>query len=271
MNYGKYNELKVLSKENWFYELEGGVRLPFDQCGDETVTVGETIRVFVYLDMEKGLRGTLKTIFGEVGELAYLHVVATSEMGAFLDLGLEKDILLLKNKMETEVKEGDDILVALKLDNKNRIGATMKISDYIEVRPNSKAGEEVTGIVYRVNPDMGVFVAIEGKYHGFIHNNKLQKSYRVGESLTAKIAKVREDGKLELAFRDVALKAMDGDAEIILNYMRKNKGIMTINDDSSPEEIKRVFGFSKKAFKRAVGKLYKDRVIDKAGTGFKLN
>ena len=99
----------------------------------------------------------------------------------------------------------------------------------------------------------------------------MKRKYNVGESLNAKIARVREDGKLELAFRDVALKAMDSDAELIVNYMKKNKGLMTINDDSSPEEIKRVFGISKKAFKRAVGKLYKDRVIDKAGTGFKIN
>ena len=271
MEYGKYNELEVLSKDKWFYELEGGVKLPFDACADVEIKIGEKVNPFVYMDIEKGVMGTLGTVFGQVGVLAYLHVVATSEMGAFLDLGIGKDVLLLKNKMEVEAKEGDDILVALILDNKNRIGATMKISDYIEVRPDSKEGEEVSGIVYRVNLDMGIFIAVEGKYHGFIHNNKLTRKYNVGESLNAKVARVREDGKLELAFRDVALKAMDSDAELIVNYMKKNKGLMTINDDSSPEEIKRVFGISKKAFKRAVGKLYKDRVIDKAGTGFKIN
>jgi predicted RNA-binding protein (virulence factor B family) len=201
------------------------------------------------MDIEKGLMGTLKTVFGQVGELAYLNVVNVSEMGAFLDLGIGKDVLLLKNKMETELKIGDDALVALRLDNKNRIGATMKISDYIEVRPNSTVGEEVSGIVYRVNDEMGIFVAVEGKYHGFIHNNKLTKKYFVGETVNAKIAKVRDDGKLELAFRDVAYKVMDNDAKVILDYLNKNKGIMTLNDDSSPEDIKRVFGISKKAFK----------------------
>lgn len=271
MEYGKYNELEVVKKDQWFYELEDGVKLPFDECGDEDVAVGKKINVFVYMDIEKGLMGTLKSVFGQVGELAYLHVVNVSEMGAFLDLGLTKDVLILKNKMEAELKIGDDVLVALKLDNKNRIGATMKISDYIEVRENSTVGEEVSAIVYRVNPDMGIFVAVEGKYHGFIHNNKLTKSYQVGETVNAKIAKVREDGKLELAFRDVAHKVMDNDAELILAHMNKNKGVMTINDDSTPEEIKRVFGISKKAFKRAVGKLYKDKKIDKAGTGFKVN
>lgn len=270
MEYGKYNELEVIKKDKWFFELEGGVKLPFDACADVNVVEGEKVNVFVYMDIEKGVMGTLGTVFGQVGELAYLHVVATSEMGAFLDLGIGKDVLLLKNKMEAEVNEGDDVLVALKLDNKNRIGATMKISDYIVERPDSKVGEEVSAIVYRVNPDMGIFVAIEGKYHGFIHNNKLNRKYSVGENFTAKIARVREDGKIELAFRDVAVKAMDGDAELILNHMKKNKGVMTINDDSSPEDIKRVFGISKKAFKRAVGKLYKDKVIDKAGTGFKI-
>ena len=108
MEYGKNNELKVLSKEKWFWELEGGVKLPFDQCGDETINIGEKINVFVYMDIEKGLMGTLNTVFGQVGELAYLHVVNVSEMGAFLDLGIGKDVLLLKNKMEAELKVGDE-------------------------------------------------------------------------------------------------------------------------------------------------------------------
>lgn len=270
MEYGKYNELKVLKKDKWFFELEGGVKLPFEACADVEVVENEKVNVFVYMDIEKGLMATLGTVFGQVGELAYLHVVNVSEMGAFLDLGIGKDVLLLKNKMEAELKIGDDALVALRLDNKNRISATMKISDYIEVRPNSKVGEEVSGIVYRVNDEMGIFVAVEGKYHGFIHKSKLNRTYGVGESLNAKITRIREDGKLELSFRDVAVKAMDSDAKLILDYMKKNKGIMTINDDSSPEEIKRAFGISKKAFKRAIGKLYKDRVIDKAGLGFKI-
>ncbi len=123
MEYGKYNELEVLSKDKWFYELEGGVKLPFDACADVEIKIGEKVNPFVYMDIEKGVMGTLGTVFGQVGELAYLHVVATSEMGAFLDLGIGKDVLLLKNKMEVEAKEGDDILVALILDNKNRIGA----------------------------------------------------------------------------------------------------------------------------------------------------
>lgn len=271
MEYGKYNELKVLKKDKWFFELEGNVKLPFDNCADVEVVEGNTVNAFVYMDIEKGLMATLGTVFGQVGELAYLHVVATSEMGAFLDLGIGKDVLLLKNKMEGEVKEGDEILVALRLDNKNRVSATMKISDYIEVRKNSKIGEEISGIVYRVNEEMGIFVAVEGKYHGFIHKSKLGRKYNIGEMINAKIARIREDGKLELSFRDTAVKAMDSDALLILDYMKKNKGIMTVNDDSNPEEIKRIFGISKKAFKRAVGKLYKDRVIDKAGLGFKIN
>lgn len=270
MEYGKYNVLEVLSKESKYYELEGNVKLNFDECGDEKVEVGEKIELFVYMDIEKGLMGTLRSIYGQVGELAYLHVVNVSEMGAFLDLGLGKDVLILKNKMEAELKIGDDVLVALILDNKNRIGATMKISDYIEVRHESTVGEEVSGIVYRVNEDMGIFVAVEGKYHGFIHNNKLTKKYKVGETVNAKIVKIRDDGKLELAFRDISYKVMDSDAQVILDFMMKNKGIMLINDDSSPEEIKRVFGISKKAFKRAVGKLYKEQKIDKAGLGFKI-
>lgn len=271
MEYGRYNNLEVIKKEHRYFELEGEVSLNFDECGDVEVKVGDKIDVFVYMDVEKGLVGTLKTVYGQVGELAYLHVVNTSEMGAFLDLGINKDVLILKNKMEMDLQVGDDALVALVLDNKNRIGATMKISDYIGIKEDAKVGEEVRAIVYRVNEDMGIFVAVEGKYHGFVHKSKLDKKYTIGETINAKVLNIREDGKLELSFREQAYKEIDKDSQVILTYMEKNKGLLTINDDSSPDEIKRVFGMSKKSFKKAIGRLYKERKIEKVGTGFKIN
>lgn len=270
MEYGKYNELEVIKKDRWFYELEGGVKLPFDACGDLEIIIGNKVNPFVYMDIEKGLMGTLGTVFGQVGELAYLHVVATSDMGAFLDLGIGKHVLLLKNKMEVEVKEGDDILVALKLDNKNRIAATMKISDYIEVRPSSKVGEDIRGIIYRINPEMGLFIAVDGKYHGFIHKSKLQKKYKVGDMVEAKIVKIRDDGKLELSFRDLAYKEMDKDASVIFEYMKDHHGVLDISEDSSPEKIMSIFKISKKSFKRAVGNLYRDKKIEKIDGIFKI-
>lgn len=267
---GRYNKLKVVNKLNDAFILEHGVKMFFREALEQEINIDDELDVFVYNDVEKGLIATLRTVYGQVDELALLRVVDTGPMGAFLDLGLEKDVLLLKNKMESEVDVDDEILVALRLDNKNRISATMRISDYLEEKPGSKVGDTERGIIYRVNEDMGIFIAIDGRYHGFIHKNKLTRDYKIGEEIEAKVIKVREDGKLELGFKDVAHIAMEGDSKIIYDYIVAKGGRLDVSDKSDPELIKRKIGLSKKAFKRALGKLYKEGKVEKIGDKFKL-
>ncbi len=272
LNLGKFNNLTVINKLKDNYILEYGVKLFFKEVLDEEIKVGDKIRVFVYNDIEKGILATLKPVYGEVGELTLLRVVDTGIMGAFLDLGLEKDVLLLKNKMESDLNVGDEIIVLLTLDNKNRIGATMRISDYLKIKDGVKKGDKESGIIYRVNPDMGIFVAIDGKYHGFIHKNKLNREYKVGDEIEGTVVQVRPDGKIELSIKEIGIQAIDGDAKIIYDYILDNNGKLDINDKSDPEFIKRKIGLSKKAFKKALGRLYKEgRVIKVEDDSFKIN
>lgn len=271
LNLGKFNTLTVVNKLNDCYILDYGVKLFFKEALDEKVEVGDTIKVFVYNDIEKGILGTLRPVYGEVGELCLLRVVDTGSMGVFLDLGLGKDVLLLKNKMETTLDIGDEIIVLLTLDNKNRIGATMRISDYLEVKEGVKKGDKESGIVYRVNEEMGIFIAIDGKYHGFIHKNKLLKEYSVGEEVEGTVVQVRPDGKIELSIKDIGVQAIDGDAKIIYDYILDNDGKLDINDKSDPDLIKRKIGLSKKAFKKALGRLYKEGRVIKVDDSFKIN
>ncbi len=271
LNLGKFNTLTVVNKLDDSYILDYGVKLFFKEVLDEEVEVGDKIKVFVYNDVEKGVLGTLRPVYGEVGELCLLRVVDTGVMGAFLDLGLEKDVLLLKNKMETDLNVDDEIIVLLTLDNKNRIGATMRISDYLEIKEGVKKEDRETGIVYRVNEDMGIFIAIDGKYHGFIHKNKLTKEYKVGEEVEGTVVQVRPDGKIELSIKDIGTQAIDGDAKIIYDYILDNDGKLDINDKSDPDLIKRKVGLSKKAFKKALGRLYKEGRVIKVEDSFKIN
>ncbi len=272
LNLGKFNNLTVINKLKDNYILEYGVKLFFKEVLDEEIKVGDKIRVFVYNDIEKGILATLKPVYGEVGELTLLRVVDTGIMGAFLDFGLEKDVLLLKNKMESDLNVGDEIIVLLTLDNKNRIGATMRISDYLKIKDGVKKGDKESGIIYRVNPDMGIFVAIDGKYHGFIHKNKLNREYKVGDEIEGTVVQVRPDGKIELSIKEIGIQAIDGDAKIIYDYILDNNGKLDINDKSDPEFIKRKIGLSKKAFKKALGRLYKEgRVIKVEDDSFKIN
>lgn len=263
---GRYNNLKVIDKDNDGFVLEFGIKLPTEEGA--SLNIGDEIEVFVYNDVEKGIRATTKRPFAQVGELALLHVVDGNQMGVFLDIGLDKDVLLLRNKMEYEVEAGDEILVAIRLDNRKRLSATMFISDYLEVKKDSKVGQKEKGMVYRVNPEMGVFIAIDGMYHGFVHKNKLDREYKVGEEIEGRVVNIRPDGKIELALREKAVEAMDGDSAAIYGYMEKNGGALDINDKSEPEEIKEKLGLSKKAFKRALGKLYKEQKVVKVEDNF---
>ena len=267
---GKYNNLKVIDKLKDSFILGYGVKLFFKETLDQEFHIGDLINVFVYNDVEKGIVATLRTAYGEVDELALLRVVGTNEMGAFLDLGIAKDVLLLKNKMEYDVLEGDEILVLLKLDNKKRISATMRVSDYLETKENVKIGQMEKGIIYRVNPDMGIFLAIDGKYHGFIHNNKLDREYQIGEKVEARITNIRTDGKIELSLKEPLNIAMDNDSKLIYDYMLKRDGKLDLNDKSDSDLIKRKLNLSKKAFKRAVGKLYKEGKIVKVEDSFEI-
>lgn len=236
------------------------ILLPKSQLPQE-LQIGEDIEVFVYKDSEDRIIATVKKPKITIGELAVLKVVETTKIGAFLDWGLEKDLLLPFKEQEGELKKDDKCLVALYVDNSNRLCATMKVYELLSTESPYKNNDRVRGTIYSINRQYGYFVAVDNKYHGLILDKEVYGTYSIGETVEARIKKVREDGKLELSGREAAYKEIEGDAQKILNLLKLRNGKLQLNDNSSPEKIYAELNMSKKAFKRAVGRLIKEGAI----------
>lgn len=208
----------------------------------------------------------------KAGDIVLLKVIDVKDFGAFLDGGLEEDILLPKKEMTGQVKKGEMCLVALKenLRTKNLFG-TMHLYDFLETESLYKKNDMAKGTVYKINKNMGVFVAVDDKFHGLILNKELYGNFEIGDNVEVRIKNVREDGKLELSTRKPAYSEIEEDAKKIMDYLKENDGKASLNDNSSPEEIKDIFNISKKAFKRAVGRLLKEGAIEITDNGIKLN
>lgn len=250
---------------------EDNVLLPNNQIEGKNIQEGDIVDVFIYSDSEDRLIATFETSFAVAGTIAKLKVVDIAPFGAFLDWGLSKDLLLPKGQEECKVKIGETYLVGLFEDKKARVSATMNVYKFLLPNFNFEKNELIVGTVYRIVPEIGIFVAIEDRYYGLIPNNEFFSNYKVGDEIEARVIRTREDGKVDLSPRLLAHLQMDKDSSMILkniqtNYHKK----LTISDKSSPEDIKREFGLSKKAFKRAIGGLLKNRLIEKTDDGFKL-
>ncbi len=247
------------------------ILLPNNQIENKELEEGDIVDVFIYRDSEDRLIATFEASFAVAGTMAKLKVVDIAPFGAFLDWGLSKDLLLPKGQEECKLKIGKTYLVGLFEDKKGRISATMNVYKFLLPNFDLEKNELVVGTIYRIVPDIGIFVAIEDRYYGLIPKNEFFESYQVGDEIQARVIRIREDGKVDLSPRLLAHIQMDKDAKIILEHIQTNyHKKLTISDKSSPEDIKKEFGLSKKAFKRAIGGLLKNRLIEKTDSGFKL-
>lgn len=242
------------------------ILLPQSQVPQE-LKIGDDIEVFVYKDSEDRIISTVKKPKITIGPLAVLKVIETTSIGAFLDWGLEKDLLLPFKEQEGEVKKDDECLVALYIDKSDRLCATMKIYNMLTSRPPYKKNERVNGIIYSINMQYGCFVAVDNKYHGLILTKEMYGKFSVGDKVDARVKNVRPDGKLELSVRETAYNEIEGDAQKILDLLKAHNGKTKLNDNSPPELIYTELGMSKKAFKRAVGRLIKEGAIKTTDEG----
>lgn len=242
------------------------ILLPKNQVPQE-LKIGDDIEVFVYKDSEDRIISTVKKPKITIGPLAVLKVVETTNIGAFLDWGLEKDLLLPYKEQEVKVKKGDECLVALYIDKSDRLCATMKIYNMLSTRSPYKKNDRVNGIIYSINMQYGCFVAVDNKYHGLILSKEMYGDFAVGDKVEARIKNVRPDGKLELSVRAPAFEEIEADAQNILDLLKSHNGKAKINDNSAPELIKTELNMSKKAFKRAVGRLIKEGAIKTTDEG----
>lgn len=208
----------------------------------------------------------------KIGDIVLLEVVDVKDFGAFLDGGLEEDIFLPEQEMTGKIKKDDMCLVAMKENLRTKkLYATMHLYDFLETESPYKKNDMAKGTVYKINENMGVFVAVDDKFHGLILNKELYGNFEIGDNIEVRIKNVREDGKLELSTRKPAYSEIEEDAKRILEYIKENNGKISLNDNSSPDEIKRIFNISKKAFKRGVGRLLKEGAIEITDSGIKLN
>ncbi|MBF8983324.1 RNA-binding protein [Lutibacter sp. B2] len=231
---------------------------------------GDEVEVFVYRDSKDRPIASRKNPLIQVDELAYLTVVQTTEIGAFLDMGLEKDLFLPFAEQKYKVQVGGSYLVYAYLDKSERLAATTDVDKYLSNNSNHMSSDIVTGTIYKIVSEIGAFIAVDNKYRGLIQKNEYFNDLRTGDVIEARIITIREDGKLDLSTRKMAFQQMNVDGDMILEEMNKSDGFIPLNDKSSAGEIKNRFKISKSAFKRAIGGLLKQDKIDQTEEGIKL-
>ena len=260
---GKKRTLMVVKKLDFGVYLgtnEERVLLPIKQAPKD-IEIGDPIEVFLYKDSSDRLIATTNTPKITLDELAVLEVADTAKIGAFLNWGLEKDLLLPFKEQTSKVKKGDKVLVALYVDKSGRLCATMKVYPKLRTDHSYQKDDQVTGIIYDKSDNFGMFVAVDNCYSALIPKREAFGELKVGDVVEARVAKVREDGKIDLSVRKKAFMQMDDDATIILRRMEEYGGKLPFTDKADPEIIDKEFGMSKNAFKRAVGRLLKEKKV----------
>ncbi|MBQ3601965.1 MAG: S1 RNA-binding domain-containing protein [Lachnospiraceae bacterium] len=265
---GKTQTLQVARRSDFGVYLydpsasrEDQVLLPKGQVPSD-LEIGDSISVFIYKDSEDRFIATTATPDIELGQVRLLTVAETTPIGAFLQWGLTKDLLLPFKEQTKSLTVGEQILVALYVDKSNRLCATMKIYDYLETNSSYQKDDTVTGTVYELSDNFGVFVAIDNKYSALIPKQQVFKKFVPGDIITGRVTNVREDGKLTLSLREKSFLQMDDDASLIYDkLLASKKGMLPFHDKTDAEIIKREFQLSKNAFKRAIGRLMKEGKI----------
>lgn len=264
---GRKQKLTVIKKVDFGVYLadinensEDKVLLPMKQVPEGT-QINDTLVVFVYRDSKDRLIATTREPMLQVGEFALLTVKQVGPIGAFLDWGLEKDLLLPYKEQTGQLKAGDRCLAALYIDKSNRLCATMKVYHYLQKESPYHKDDKVEGIIYEISNNFGIFVAVDDKYSALIPKTEPAEGLRVGERICARITEVKEDGKLSLSIREKGYIQMNTDAEKLLALLQENGGSLPVGDKSEPELIRQKTGMSKNEFKKAAGNLYKQKKI----------
>ena len=277
MNLGEINELQVVKKTDFGVYLaesadaEEKVLLPKKEVPEDTA-IGDLFQVFLYRDSEDRPIATMRKPLLSIGGYAVLRVLQVTKIGAFLDWGLEKDLFLPYKEMIGKPAPGDEILVTLYLDKSSRLCASMRgIYELLSTDSPYRAGDEVTGRIYEFSKNFGTFLAVDDFYSARIPVHENTKHLKIGQTVRARVTARKPDGKLDLSIREKAYLQTDKDADAILELLEKYHGELPFNDKASPERIQEEAGMSKNAFKRAVGKLYKERIVEITDHSIRLN
>ncbi len=262
---GKFNELKVLKEVDFGVYLDGGegeeILLP-SRYVPENCQVGDELKVFIYLDNEERLVATTLTPLAQVGQFAYLEVAWVNQFGAFMNWGLMKDLFVPFREQKMKMQIGKKYMVHVHVDEESyRIMASAKVEHFLSKEyPEYTSGEEVDILVWQ-KTDLGYKVIVDNKFSGLLYDNEVFRSLETGIHLKAYIKQVREDGKIDLTLQKEGMEKVNDFSGILLQYIKDNGGRIPFGDKTPAELIYDTFKVSKKTFKKAVGDLYKKRLI----------
>ena len=271
---GQTYELEVVKKVDFGVYLDaddlGEVLLPTRYVPDD-LSVGDSIEVFLYLDTEDRPVATTDTPKAKVGEFAYLEVVDTTNVGAFLDWGLEKDVLVPFAEQHRPMEKGRSYLVYLYLDKVDgRITASSKIDKFLDdEKPHNFKQSQAVDLIIANSTDLGYKAIINHSHWGVLYKNEVFQRLSFGQSIKGFIKNIRPDKRIDLSLQG-GQETRDKYSKTILKYLKKNNGFAAVHDKSDPKLISDLFGMSKKAFKRSIGGLYKQRVISIEADGIRL-
>lgn len=237
----------------------------------ESFEIGELLDVFIYLDNEERLIATTEMPYIQLGEYGWLRVNQVTRHGAFLDLGIEKDLFVPFNEQARPMQAGKSYLVYMFLDDKtDRLVGTSKINKYLSNETLTvKEFDEVDIIVSHMT-DIGINVIINQLHKGLVYEDQVYKDVRVGDIMTGYIKKIRPGNKIDVSFQQIGYRNIEPNAQFILNELKNNDGFLGLTDKSNPEIIKQLVQMSKKTFKKAIGSLYKDKIITIEADGIHL-
>lgn len=270
----KYNQLEVVK------EVDFGMYLDGDEDGEillpkryvpEGCKPGDVLNVFIYLDMDERLVATTLDPYVQVGEFACLEVAWVNQFGAFLDWGLMKDLFVPFREQKAKMQKGGRYIVHVHLDDESyRIVASAKVEHYLsKEKPTYKPGEEVHILVWQ-RTDLGYKVIVDNRFSGMLFHNEIFQPLEIGMQMKAFVKHVREDGKIDLVLQRSGARNVEDFAEVLLQFIKDNNGYTSVNDKTDAETIYQTFGVSKKTFKKAVGDLYKKRLIILEPDGIRL-
>lgn len=271
---GKTNTLKVIKELDFGIYLdglnEGEILMPRQYIPEGTVP-GDLIDCFIYFDSEDRIIATTLVPYAQVNEFAYLEVVSVNPTGAFLNWGLPKDLLVPFREQKADMGQGRKYVVYIYYDElSKRIAATAKIEKYLNIEPHEYiAGEAVTILIYQ-KTDIGYKAIVNQRHIGVVHTSDIFMNLEIGMEMVGYIKQVKEDGKIDLLLQKPGYVAIDEQAQFLIDKLKMKGGFLALNDKSPSEIIYHQLGMSKKTFKKAVGSLYKNRLITIEETGIKL-
>jgi len=275
MNFGKVNKLEIVRIDDagyYFLDDENDEIFLANYKVNEVLINGDEVEVFVYKEEGDQLLATTKIPFAQIDEFAFLKVTDSNKIGAFVDCGMSNDLMVPFKEQSGRLEEGNwYVFFILKDEKSGRLIASRKVNDFVFFENvNLKEGEEVDLLLYD-KTDLGINVIVNNMFKGLIFTSDIHKNIHLGDKIKGFVKQVREDGKVDVVLEPLGYKkSVDKNSQIILSVLKENDGFLELTDKSSPEDIKHQLGLSKKVFKKSLGNLYKQKLVELYKDGIKL-